>query len=151
MKSFLAGLGTGVAIGVLIAPRSGNETRSQLRTKANDIGDRAAQQAERARRVAADLQEQAGSLGQKAVEQARNATSQIREAAQRLAVRAGVGPLAMLNTASREELMEVRGIGPVLADRIIEGRPFTSADQVVERGILPANLLEELTRSLKSA
>src|SRR6185437_10349431 len=131
MKSFLAGLGTGVAIGVLIAPRSGNETRSQLRTKANDIGDRAAQQAERARRVAADLQEQAGSLGQKAVEQARNATSQIREAAQRLAVRAGVGPLAMLNTASREELMEVRGIGPVLADRIIEGRPFTSADQVV--------------------
>ncbi len=63
----------------------------------------------------------------------------------------GCDPLVLLNTASREELMKIRGIGPILADRIIRARPFTSTEQVAERGILPANVLKELKRESKSA
>ena len=35
-----------------------------------------------------------------------------------------------LNTATVAELMKIKGIGPVLAGRIIEARPFRSADEL---------------------
>lgn len=146
MRAFLAGLSTGYAIGVIFAPQRGSETRRRLRTKVNEVAGMAREQAEQ---VAEQLPEQARRAGRRAVQKAREAGSQVRETVGRAARDAG--PLVTLNTASREELMEFRGIGPVLADRIIEGRPFASTEQVVEKGILSANLLEELTREMRSA
>jgi gas vesicle protein len=51
---FLAGLGVGAVVGVLYAPRSGDETREVLRSKAQEGADRARQQARRAREQAGD-------------------------------------------------------------------------------------------------
>jgi len=53
-----------------------------------------------------------------------------------------------LNTATRDQLMAVHGIGEVLADRIIQNRPYESASQVVERGILPESTFVQLRREL---
>jgi gas vesicle protein len=39
MTKFMVGLGLGVTIGVLVAPASGEETRRQLREKAEDLRD----------------------------------------------------------------------------------------------------------------
>ena len=75
----------------------------------------------------------------------------MKDAARTVASKAGAGVLLRLNTASREDLMNVSGIGPALADRIIEGRPFFSAQQVVDRGILPDSTLKELLREFKAA
>jgi gas vesicle protein len=41
MKSFLAGIGIGLGLGMLFAPMSGEETRSNLRERANDLADQA--------------------------------------------------------------------------------------------------------------
>lgn len=41
MKSFLVGLGVGIGLGVLFAPMSGVETRSNIRERANDLADTA--------------------------------------------------------------------------------------------------------------
>jgi competence ComEA-like helix-hairpin-helix protein len=43
-----------------------------------------------------------------------------------------------VNSASSAELLAIRGIGPVLAQRIIEGRPYQTADELMKvKGIGP--------------
>ena len=51
---FLAGLGVGAVVGVLYAPRSGDETRDVIRSKAQEGSERARQQVRRAREQAGD-------------------------------------------------------------------------------------------------
>jgi gas vesicle protein len=51
---FLAGLGVGAVVGVLYAPRSGDEMRDVIRSKAQEGSDKARQQARRAREQAGD-------------------------------------------------------------------------------------------------
>jgi gas vesicle protein len=51
---FLAGLGVGAVVGVLYAPRSGDETREVLRSKASEGGERVRHHARRAREQAGD-------------------------------------------------------------------------------------------------
>lgn len=41
MKSFLAGLGIGLGLGILFAPMSGEETRGNLSQRASDLADSA--------------------------------------------------------------------------------------------------------------
>ncbi len=51
---FLAGLGVGAAVGVLYAPKSGDEMRDVIRSKAQESAERAKHQARRAREQAND-------------------------------------------------------------------------------------------------
>jgi DNA uptake protein ComE-like DNA-binding protein len=42
----------------------------------------------------------------------------------------------------------VTGIGPALADKIISGRPYSSRQELQQRGILPQNTFDELDHEL---
>ena len=51
---FLAGLGVGAVVGVLYAPKSGDEMRDVIRSKAQEGSERARQHARRAREQASE-------------------------------------------------------------------------------------------------
>lgn len=54
MFGFLVGLGAGAALGILLAPRSGERTRSMIRGKANDGAAYLRQRGTEVRDAAAD-------------------------------------------------------------------------------------------------
>ncbi|HZP98698.1 MAG TPA: helix-hairpin-helix domain-containing protein [Reyranella sp.] len=49
-----------------------------------------------------------------------------------------------LNSASRDELMTLDGIGEVKADAIIRARPFRAKTELVERHIVPEALYDKI-------
>jgi competence protein ComEA len=42
-----------------------------------------------------------------------------------------------INTATKQELMKLPGIGDAYSDKIIKGRPYKRKDELVSRNILP--------------
>jgi len=56
---------------------------------------------------------------------------------------AGLQPLD-INSASREELMTLDGIGEVRAEAIIRARPFKAKTELVERRLIPEALYERI-------
>lgn len=53
---------------------------------------------------------------------------------------AATGPVN-LNQATHHELMSLKHIGKARAKRILHARPFKSVDDLVSRGLLPAEVL----------
>lgn len=52
--------------------------------------------------------------------------------------------LIELNSASRDELMTLDGIGEVRADAIIRARPFRAKGELVERRLIPESLYDRI-------
>src|ERR1700690_2599269 len=77
---FLAGLGVGAAVGVLYAPKAGDETRDVIRSKAQESADRARQQARRAREKGHDWADPGPDVIKQQKEQFRNAYEAGRQA-----------------------------------------------------------------------
>jgi competence protein ComEA len=49
-----------------------------------------------------------------------------------------------LNSASRDDLMNLEGIGEVRADAIIRARPFKAKTELVERRLIPEALYDKI-------
>ena len=54
-----------------------------------------------------------------------------------------------LNTATREQLLEFKGIGLAYADKVIQGRPFKMRSELVSRNIMPATPYLKIKRHLR--
>ena len=77
---FLAGLGIGAVVGVLYAPRSGDETREVLLSKAQEGGERVRHQARKAREQAEDWMDRGRDVVNQQKEQLRAAYDASRQA-----------------------------------------------------------------------
>lgn len=49
-----------------------------------------------------------------------------------------------LNTATRDALKALPGMGPAYADRIVKGRPYKAKNQLTQKGILPLEAYEKI-------
>jgi len=54
------------------------------------------------------------------------------------------GGLVDLNTASKQELMAISGIGEAYSDKIIAGRPYKNKTQLKTKGNIPAHVYEKI-------
>jgi DNA uptake protein ComE-like DNA-binding protein len=147
MKAFLTGLGTGIALGVWFAPRSGEETRRQLRDRADEFAGMAQERLGRLQQRAGELQDRAENLGREVTVAAQRVASDVKETARNVENTV----LDRLNSGSRDQLMSIPGVGPVTADKIIAARPFTSAREIVDRGIVPDAIFQDFMREFKAA
>ena len=77
---FLAGLGVGAVVGVLYAPRSGDEMREVIRSKAQEGSERARQHARKAREQASDWMDRGRDVLNQQKEQFRSAYEAGRQA-----------------------------------------------------------------------
>ena len=50
---------------------------------------------------------------------------------------AGAQPLIDINTATRDELKALAGIGDARAEAIIKGRPYRGKDELAQKNIVP--------------
>jgi gas vesicle protein len=71
--AFIAGVGAGIAAGVLFAPRSGEETREQLKKKAQETKEKAHDKMEQERKMLKKRAEQVKSKAQKVASDSRAA------------------------------------------------------------------------------
>ena len=53
-----------------------------------------------------------------------------------------------LNVATEEELEQLPGIGPALAGRIVENRPYRSKLELVSRVVIPAAVYERIKNEI---
>jgi gas vesicle protein len=79
---FLAGLGIGAAVGVLYAPRSGNETREAIRAKADEGREYMKERAKQAREQASEWAERGREVVSQQKDQFRSAYEAGRQAYQ---------------------------------------------------------------------
>ena len=77
---FLAGLGVGAVVGILYAPRSGNETREALRAKADEGREFVRERARQAREQAAEWADRGREVVNQQKEQFRSAYEAGRQA-----------------------------------------------------------------------
>jgi gas vesicle protein len=77
---FLAGLGVGAVVGVLYAPKSGDELRDVIRSKAQEGSEKAREQARRARQQANEWVDRGGDVINQQKERFRSAYEAGRQA-----------------------------------------------------------------------
>ena len=57
---------------------------------------------------------------------------------------APAGALLDLNSATREQLESLSGIGTAYSDKIIKGRPYARKDELVSKKVLPKAVYEKI-------
>ena len=130
MKAFVVGFGLGAVGGLLLAPKRGEQTRKDVRERLQSWINTASETID-------ERTNSQGSFGFSKKSSQSSRTEDRKDSA-----------VETLNSATREALIAVHGIGEVLADRIIESRPYQTAYEVVEKGILPESTFVQLRREL---
>lgn len=171
---FFAGLGAGAALGMLIAPKSGSELRGDLQDFARDSYEQGRerlqpvidQTREKLEPVVNEARQRVEPVINNARERAGAVAEQVRQgmdsvSAQAASVRDRVmdkasdlkervtngGLLAILNDWPHERLIEIEGIGPVLATRIIQHRPYKSEQEFTDLKDFPPSAIENLKKA----
>ena len=132
MKAFWSGIAVGAGLGVLFAPKPGRDSREKVLQAINTMLN---QHPTRGRSERANHDDWVGDSHET------SSQSPERHPDEEAVVEA-------LNTAKKDELMSVQGIGKATAKRIIKNRPYKSVDEVIEREVVPETTLDNVKTKL---
>ncbi len=150
---FFAGLGVGAAVGMLVAPKSGSEVREDIQDFArNNLNRESLQNAidegrERMQAAVEHGREQMNSVRERVqpvMDQARDRVQSAVETVQAKAQQWSSNLLEVINEWPHEKLIAIDGIGPVLASKIIQHRPYKNESDLTESKLLPPSAIESL-------
>ncbi len=161
--TFLAGLGAGAAIGMLVAPKRGAELRDDIRDLAVDTYEQGRERVEttigqarqrvqpainQARERIEPFMEDVSQSVDRVMAQASDVRDRVMDQASDLSRRMGNGGLmSILNEWPHDKLIEIEGIGPVLATKIIQHRPYESEEALLNSKELPPSAIESLRKA----
>jgi len=137
---------------MLIAPKSGAELRDDAQEFARDAYERGRERLqpmvdrarERVEPVMNDVGEQMAAMST----QAADIKDRVADKADDLKERISKGGLmSIVNEWPHERLIEIDGIGPVLATKIIRNRPYESEEALIASKELPPGAIESLKRA----
>ena len=57
---------------------------------------------------------------------------------------APVGALVDINSASKDDLDKLPGVGPARADAIIKGRPYKGKDELYQKNVIPRGIYDKI-------
>jgi DNA uptake protein ComE-like DNA-binding protein len=133
----------------LFAPENGKSARNRIRGRISEWSDILSQKLDRTKDAIAKHADGFSTGSSRADDsQVRQEQSQNRSLKKKPGGSGNPTDSDLINTISKDELLRVHGIGPVLADRIISGRPYASRLELIERRVLSQNTFEELEREL---
>ncbi|HEX6880857.1 MAG TPA: YtxH domain-containing protein [Terriglobales bacterium] len=157
--SFLTGLGLGTAVGILMAPKAGSELRENISRVARDSYDGSRDRLQSlfedayrrvqpiADTVGRGIRDARESVQQQAEATAARVSERLEEVTangERQEENGGNGIMSILNEWPHERLIEIDGIGPVLASKIIQHRPYNSEEELIDSKRLPPSAIESL-------
>ena len=145
---------------MLIAPKSGVELRDDItglakenlnREKLGSLMEEGRQRIqpfidEARERVEPVLNQTRESI-EPVLDQARERASSVVDSVRQQADQLGSSFLDIINDWPHDRLIAIDGIGTVLASKIIQGRPYTSEEQLVDAKTLPPSAIESLRRA----
>jgi competence protein ComEA len=170
VKSFVLGLGVGTTVGLMYAPKRGSETRAGVAGRFREAikavkdnwqagnGD-GNSKPDPGKPEPKSNESSSGDSRQSSPESTSSKTSffQPRPTSKQSTKTSAIGQTGspanaavtnVLNTAKKDELMEVNGIGNATAKRIIKHRPYDNAEKVLEERVLPEETFEKLKEQL---
>jgi gas vesicle protein len=156
VKTFLAGMSVGMGAAALLAPKRGADLRRDIASSTTDyarsarekIGSVFGDGSKETGNGSASAQAGASDSGRGDSGQGR--ATELAGGSNQQGSAAGGSFVERVNSARREELLAVYGIGPVIADQIIQNRPYRSENDLIERNVVPESAFDHLKRQLST-
>jgi gas vesicle protein len=124
-----------------------NQVMERVQPAIDQARERVQPMVEQARQKVEPVLNQARERVQPIVDQTRDRVESAVDSVKEHASRMGGNFINVINDWSHEQLIAIDGIGPVLATKIIQGRPYKSEDALIEAKTLPPSAIESLRKA----
>lgn len=134
---------------MVLAPKPGVELRDDIQefAKENLNREKLESLAEEGRQRIQPMVDEARQRVEPLVNETRERVKSTADSVKRQASRTGGSFLVLINEWPHERLIEIDGIGPVMAMKIIQGRPYKTEEDLTDTKMLPPSAIESLRRA----